>query len=133
MAILTSLGLGPSQNPIPNLGPAALILNFILAYAALSPQILKQYYSINNAYSPREDLKDNGPTAAAVSSGKIAQDTLSLLRRNESANANAVENYTLLVGAVCMASIAGVRNGLINRAVVGYTLARVAYAVVYFW
>ncbi|KAL4901163.1 hypothetical protein BDW74DRAFT_160461 [Aspergillus multicolor] len=54
-----------------------------------------------------------------------------MIRRMESAHANAVENYALLVGAVSMATIAGVERVVINDAVIGYTLARIAYAVVY--
>ncbi|KAL4809860.1 hypothetical protein BDV18DRAFT_129763 [Aspergillus unguis] len=130
MSLLTSLGLSPSTGlPIPNYGPYALIINFILAYGVTSSRTLKQIYGIDHNVSPREDLTKYGP--AAVREGKITQAQLDMLKRNESAHANAVENYTLLVGAVAMASVAGVENVAVNRAVVGYTLARILYAVVY--
>ncbi|KAL4928179.1 MAPEG family protein [Aspergillus undulatus] len=133
MSLLTSLGLSPTplgtSASIPNYGPAALIMNFIFAYGLLSSRTLKQYHGIDHNVSPREDLSKYGP--AAVQSGKITQSTLDMLKRNESAHANAVENYTLLVAAVTMASHAGVENVSVNRAVLGYTLARVGYAVVY--
>lgn len=54
-----------------------------------------------------------------------------MLRRNESAHANAVENYALFVAAVGFATFAGVDRQLINRAVLAYTVARVAYGLVY--
>ncbi|KAL4773252.1 hypothetical protein BDW60DRAFT_30343 [Aspergillus nidulans var. acristatus] len=135
MALLTTLGLtlGLTSTPpgltIPNLGPAALAFNFIFAYGLLSSRTIKQYYGIDHNVSPREDVAKYGD--AAVQSGKISQKTLDMIKRNESAHANAVENYALLVGAVAMATVAGVERVSINRAVVLYTLARTAYAVVY--
>ncbi|KAL4989989.1 hypothetical protein BDW68DRAFT_175351 [Aspergillus falconensis] len=135
MSLLTALGLtlGLTSTPpgltVPNLGPTALSFNFILAYGLLSSRTIKQYYGLDHNVSPREDIAKYGD--AAVQSGKISQKTLDMIKRNESAHANAVENYALLVGAVAMASVAGVERVSINRAVVGYTLARIAYAIVY--
>ncbi|KAL4733927.1 hypothetical protein BDV11DRAFT_199236 [Aspergillus similis] len=135
MVLSTALGLSlglTSTSPgltVPNLGPAALAFNFIFAYGLLSSRTIKQYYGIDHNVSPREDIAKYGD--AAVQSGKISQKTLDMIKRNESAHANAVENYALLVGAVAMATVAGVERVSINRAVVLYTLARVAYAVVY--
>jgi uncharacterized MAPEG superfamily protein len=54
-----------------------------------------------------------------------------MLRRNESAHANAVENYAFFVGAIGFASFARVDRRLINRASLIYTLAHVAYGFVY--
>lgn len=130
MSALTALGL--SINPattIPHYGPAALIFNFIFAYGLLSSRTLKQIYGLDHNVSPREDLTKYGD--AAVREGKISQKTLNMLKRNESAHANAVENYTLLVAGVGLATAAGVDRVVVNRAVVVYTLARLAYAVVY--
>ncbi|KAL4940973.1 hypothetical protein BDV06DRAFT_195521 [Aspergillus oleicola] len=131
MSILTSIGLTPAApgTIIPNYAPYALITNFIFAYGLLSSRTLKQWYGLDHNVSPREDLSKYGP--AAVSSGKVSQRTLNMLKRNESAHANAVENYTLLVAGVTCAMIAGVEKVQLNRAVLGYTLARVGYAVVY--
>lgn len=130
MSPLTALGL--SSNPtttIPHYGPAALIFNFIFAYGLLSSRTLKQFYGLDHNVSPREDLSKYGD--AAVRDGKISQKTLNMLKRNESAHANAVENYALLVAGVGLATAAGVDKVVLNRAVVVYTFARLAYAVVY--
>ncbi|KAL6230869.1 hypothetical protein BDW75DRAFT_234084 [Aspergillus navahoensis] len=126
-----TLGLNPSAPGLtaPNLGPTALCFNFIFAYGLLSSRTIKQYYGLDHNVSPREDIAKYGD--AAVRSGKISQKTLDMIKRNESAHANAVENYALLVGAVAMATVAGVERVSINRAVVGYTIARIAYAIVY--
>jgi uncharacterized MAPEG superfamily protein len=131
MSLLTHLGLTtpPLGTTIPHYGPYALIFNFIFAYGLLSSRTLKQYYGIDHNSSPREDLTKYGD--AAVSSGKITRAQLEMLKRNESAHANAVENYALLVAAVAVAGFAGVENVAVNRAVVGYTLVRIAYAAVY--
>lgn len=129
MALLTALGLTASPAPIPNYAPYALIFNFVWAYGLLSSRTLKQYYGLDHNESPRQDLGKYG--AAAVSSGKITQRQLDRLHRNEAAHANAVENYALLVGAVGMASWAGVENTMINRSVAVYTLARLAHAAAY--
>ncbi|KAL4995255.1 hypothetical protein BDV10DRAFT_175225 [Aspergillus recurvatus] len=135
MPLLTALGLtlgltpGPPGLTVPNLGPAVLAFNFIFAYGLLSSRTIKQYYGLDHNASPREDIAKYGD--AAVQSGKISQKTLDMIKRNESAHANAVENYALLVGAVAMATVAGVERVSINRAAVGYTLARIAYAIVY--
>ncbi|KAL5334160.1 hypothetical protein BJX70DRAFT_402863 [Aspergillus crustosus] len=131
MSLLSTLGLTPPPfgEPIPHLGPAALIFHFFWAYGVLSSRTLKQYYGLDHNSSPREDLTKYGE--AAVSSGKITRAQLNMLKRNESAHANSVENYALLVGAVAMAGVAGVDNLTVNRAVGVYTLARVAYGVVY--
>ncbi|KAL4973023.1 hypothetical protein BDW66DRAFT_143009 [Aspergillus desertorum] len=135
MSLLTALGLAlglTSPTPgltVANLGPTALSVNFIFAYGLLSSRTIKQYYGLDHNVSPREDLAKYGD--AAVRSGKISQKTLDMIKRNESAHANAVENYALLVGAVAMATVAGVERASINRAVVVYTLARIAYAIVY--
>ncbi|KAJ0414855.1 hypothetical protein BJY00DRAFT_294445 [Aspergillus carlsbadensis] len=131
MTLLTSLGLtaAPVGTQIPHYGPYALMWNFFFAYGLLSSRTLKQYYGIDHNSSPREDLTKYGE--AAVSSGKITRAQLQMLKRNESAHANAVENYALLVGAVSVAGFAGVEHVTVNRAVVGYTLARTVYALVY--
>jgi uncharacterized MAPEG superfamily protein len=114
---------------IPNYAPALLGFHFIFAYGLLSSRTLKQWYGLDHNESPRYDLAKYGD--AAVAAGRITQRQLDMLRRNEAAHANAVENYALLVGAVGMATFAGVDRTLINRAGLTYTVARVAYGVVY--
>ncbi|QIW94605.1 hypothetical protein AMS68_000123 [Peltaster fructicola] len=112
-----------------NYTPGFLAFHFIFAYGLLSSRTLKQYYGIDHNVSPRYDLKDFGEEA--VRTGKITRRQLEMLKRNESASANAVENYTLLAGALCLANIAGVNRSTINTAGLTYTAARIAYAAIY--
>lgn len=129
LSVALGLRAAPPTTQIPNYAPALLSFHFIWAYGVLSSRTLKQWYGIDHNESPRHDLDKYG--AAAVKSGKITQKQLDMLRRNESAHANAVENYAFFVGATGFASLAGVDRTLINRAGVVYTVARVAYGFVY--
>jgi len=132
-SLATNLGLrAASSSPTlstTNYSPAFLAFHFIFAYGILSSRTLKQWYGIDHNASPREDLSKHGD--AAVQSGKITQKQLDMLRRNEAVHANAVENYTFFVGAVAFATFAGVDRVCVNRAGLMYTVARVAYGVVY--
>ncbi|KAH6660146.1 hypothetical protein BKA67DRAFT_547008 [Truncatella angustata] len=132
MAFLaTHLGLRavPIDGLTPNYAPAYLGFHFVYAYCILASRNLKQIYGIDHQASPREDLVKYGD--AAVKSGKITQRQLNMLKRNEGAHANSVENYTLFVGAMGFATFAGVKAEYVNRAGLIYTAARVAYAVSY--
>jgi uncharacterized MAPEG superfamily protein len=136
VSIATAIGLrtaGASWSPpsasIPNYGPACIIFHFIFAYGVLSSRTLKQYYGIDHNESPREDLAKYGVTA--VQEGKLTQKQLDMLKRNESAHANAVENFSLLIASITFASLAGVQRQTINAAALTYTVARVAYGGVY--
>ncbi|KAI8627282.1 hypothetical protein F5Y19DRAFT_443799 [Xylariaceae sp. FL1651] len=130
-SLATALGLRTAAAGIsvPNWAPGLLSWQFIFAYGILSSRTLKQWYGIDHNASPREDLAKHGE--AAVRSGKITQRQLGMLRRNESAHANSVENYTLFVAAMGFATFAGVEPHLINRAGLLYTVARVAYGAIY--
>ncbi|KAF9884244.1 hypothetical protein FE257_001976 [Aspergillus nanangensis] len=130
-SVAAAIGLTPSplSTPISNCGPAILIFHFVFAYGILSSRTLKQYYGIDHNVSPREDLNKYGD--AAVRDGKLTQSQLNMLRRTEAAHANSVENYTLLVAGITMASVAGVSPQTINAAGLTYTVARVGYAAVY--
>ncbi|KAI0425593.1 hypothetical protein F5Y09DRAFT_95979 [Xylaria sp. FL1042] len=119
-------GVGLSS---PNWAPALLSWQFFFAYGLMSSRTLKQWYGIDHNSSPREDLAKYGD--AAVRSGKITQKQLEMLRRNESAHANSVENYTLFVAAMGFATFAGVEPHLINRAGLLYATARIVYGAVY--
>lgn len=110
-------------------GSSFLIFNFVLAYAALSSRGLKNYLRIDHNVNPREDVATYGERA--VREGKITESQLRMLKRNEAAHANAVENYTLLVAAILSAQVAGVNGATINRAAMTYTVARVVYGVNY--
>ncbi|GAW13258.1 hypothetical protein ANO14919_026380 [Xylariales sp. No.14919] len=127
-SLATGLGLG-AAGAASNWAPALLSWQFIFAYGLMSSRTLKQWYGIDHNASPREDLAKYGE--AAVRSGKITRKQLEMLRRNESAHANSVENYTLFVAAMGFATFAGVKPHLINRAGLLYTTARLAYAAVY--
>ncbi|KKK14402.1 hypothetical protein P175DRAFT_0500478 [Aspergillus ochraceoroseus IBT 24754] len=131
MNLLTAIGLGsaPLATPVPNYGPSCLIFHFVWAYGVLSSRTLKQYFGIDHNVSPREDLNKYGE--AAVREGKLTQAQLAMLRRNEAAHANAVENFALLVAAISLATFSGVPRTTINRAALTYTFARVSYGFIY--
>lgn len=131
LGVALGLRAAPSASgaSLPNLAPAFLGFHFVFAYGVLSSRTLKQWYGLDHNESPRYDLATYGD--AAVASGRITRRQLDMLRRNESAHANAVENYALLVGALAFATLAGVDRRLINRAGLAYTAARVAYGAVY--
>ncbi|XXH02232.1 hypothetical protein Hte_008600 [Hypoxylon texense] len=133
-SLASALGLraaaaASSSLPVPNNAPAFLGFHFLFAYGILSSRTLKQYYGIDHNAAPREDLARYGE--AAVRAGKLTARRLGMLRRNEAAHANAVENYALLVAALAFATFARVEPHLVNRAGLAYTAARVAYGVVY--
>lgn len=128
---LQAIGLRASSpaTMIPNYAPSFVIFQFIFAYGVLSSRTLKQYYGLDHNASPREDLKKYGDVA--VREGKITQKQLDMLKRNEAAHANAVENFTLFTASVLFASLAGVKNQSINAAASVYTVARICYGVIY--
>ncbi|KAJ8110750.1 hypothetical protein ONZ43_g5794 [Nemania bipapillata] len=130
-SLATALGLRTAGTGLSasNWAPGLLSWQFFFAYGLLSSRTLKQWYGIDHNASPREDLAKYGESA--VRSGKITQKQLDMLRRNESAHANSVENYTLFVAAMGFATFAGVEPHLINRAGLLYTTARLAYGLVY--
>jgi uncharacterized MAPEG superfamily protein len=133
MAFLAAT-LGLHQLSLPNFttssyAPAFLSFHFIFAYCVLAPRHLKQIHGIDHNVSPREDLSKYGE--AAVKSGKITQKQLEMMRRNESAQANSIENYVFFVGAMGFATFSGVEHELVNRAGLVYTAARIAYGLIY--
>ncbi|KAI1778828.1 hypothetical protein F4818DRAFT_455111 [Hypoxylon cercidicola] len=131
-SLASALGLRATSSStlfVPNNAPVFLGFHFLFAYGILSSRTLKQYYGIDHNVSPREDLAKYGE--AAVRSGKITARQLGMLRRNESAHANAVENYALLVAAMCCATFARVDPRYVNRAGFVYTAARMTYALAY--
>ncbi|KAI0439124.1 hypothetical protein F4803DRAFT_63467 [Xylaria telfairii] len=130
-SLTTALGLRTAGTglSVANWAPGLLSWQFVFAYGLLSSRTLKQWYGIDHNASPREDLAKYGN--AAVQSGKITQKQLNMLKRNESAHANSVENYTLFVAAMGFATFAGVEPHLINRAGLLYTVARFTYGAVY--
>ncbi|KAL9086206.1 MAG: hypothetical protein Q9165_007271 [Trypethelium subeluteriae] len=122
-----ALGLQAASSAFnaPNYAPAFLAFQFFWAHGILSSRTLKQWYGIDHNESPRYDLDKYGDEA--VRTGRITQKQLNMLRRNESAHANAIENYAFFAGAIGFATFAGVDRQLINRAGLVYTLARIGH------
>jgi uncharacterized MAPEG superfamily protein len=120
----TALGLRATSAAagcsIPNHAPALLAFHFIFAYGVLSSRTLKQWWGLDHNESPRYDLLKYGEEA--VASGRITRKQLEMLRRHESAHANAVENYAFFASAVAFATFAGVDRRVVNRAGLVYTL-----------
>jgi uncharacterized MAPEG superfamily protein len=101
----------------------------LIWFLTVTPRALKYRYGFDHQASPRQDIAKYGD--AAVNSGKITQKQLDMVKRNDAAHANSVENFTLLVAAMGFATIAGVRPEIVNRAGLVYTVARIAYCISY--
>ncbi|KAI1821623.1 hypothetical protein F4861DRAFT_451046 [Xylaria intraflava] len=129
LALALGLRAAEAGQSVHSWAPGLLTWQFVYAYGLLSSRTLKQWYGIDHNVSPREDLAKYGD--AAVRSGKITQKQLDMLKRNESAHANSVENYTLFVAALGFATFAGVETHLVNRAGLIYVTARFVYGLVY--
>lgn len=128
-SIVTALGLSGTPATVPNYSPLFLGWQFIYAYGLLSSRTLKQWYGLDHQVSPREDLAKYGD--AAVRDGKITRRQLDMLKRNEAAHANSVENFPFIAASLAFASFAGVPARVINAAGLSYTLARLVYGAVY--
>ena len=76
---------------------AYLLWGFIFAYAVSASRPLKIALKLDHNVSPREDVSKYGEQA--VKDGKISQKTLKMLKRNEAAHANNVENYPLFAAS----------------------------------
>ena len=103
--------------------------NFALAYLVLAPRHLKQFYKFDHNASPREDIAKYGEKM--VAEGKISSATLRMIKRWESAQANAIENFTLFTASVLLATYAGVPTGTLNGLMASYLLARIGYGIAY--
>lgn len=66
-----------------------------------------------------------------VRDGKITQRQLDRIVRMENAHANAVEHFPFLFGSVLFMVVAKLPASTINTIGAVYTLARIAYAVLY--
>jgi uncharacterized MAPEG superfamily protein len=60
-----------------------------------------QYYGLDHNANPREDLSKYGELM--IKEGKITRSRLQMIKRWESASANALENYPLFIGGVLLA------------------------------
>lgn len=131
-SLAVSLGLraaSSASEKIPSYAPGFLAFHFLLAYGLLSSRTIKQWYGIDHNESPRYDLATHGE--AAVRAGKLTRGQLEMIKRNESAHANAVENYAFFAVAIAFATFSGVERVSVNRAGLIYTLARIAYGAIY--
>lgn len=126
-----------------------LIFNFMWAYILSSSRTMKMHYGVDHNVAPREDISKY--CEQAVQESKMSHKTFRRLRRNEAAHANAVENYTLFVGAgwlqiviafraarsannkllVLFALHARLPPSTLNAACAVYSVARTLYTFIY--
>ena len=129
LPLLSRLGLRTSTNSLPHCTSQFLLLNFFITYVLSSSRFAKSKYDLDHNVAPREDLAKYGDQA--VASGKITQSELDKIRRQEAAQANAIEHFPVFAAAMTMATMKGVDAGMVNTCGVIYTVARVAYIVAY--
>ena len=68
-----------------------------------------------------------------VSGGKVSREELNMIKRSESAHANAVGGYTLFVAGVLLALHAGVPTLRLSGLMAAYTLLRLLYMMTYIY
>jgi uncharacterized MAPEG superfamily protein len=132
-SLFTALGLRPSSllTPAPTYTGYYIIFNFVFAYAGLSARALKFHYRLDHNVAPRQDIATYGE--AALKAGKINQQQLNMLKRNQAAHENAVENFPLFVGALLYAHHCGLPTTTINASALVYSFVRLVYGAVYVW
>jgi len=128
-SLLTLVGLRSTTAAVPSLASTFLISNFIYAYAILSTRFIKQRYRFDHNGSPREDVAKYGE--AMVKEGKLSAKQLAMVKRWESAHANAVEGYTFFVAGVLLGLHAGVPTQTLNGLMAIYSLARIGFGISY--
>lgn len=102
-----------------------LIANILVSHTLSSTRGLKWLWRIDNHVSPRTDLERSGPRA--VLEGRLKQEQLDMLRRNESAHANSMEHFPVFATALILAKIAGLPAADINFVGFWYTVSRVGF------
>lgn len=102
-----------------------LVINVVWVYSISSSRALKMLYGIDNHVNPRSDLDKTGPRAVLES--KITQAQLDMMKRNEAAHANSMDNFVVFATALTLAKVAGLPASDINWASLVYTLLRLAY------
>ncbi|KAJ5715658.1 Membrane-associated eicosanoid/glutathione metabolism (MAPEG) protein [Penicillium malachiteum] len=128
--MFSSLGLSSIPGvQTPNYVATYLLVNWALAYIFMSPRGAKIYYGVDNNVSPREDLRTLGE--AAVRTGRLEQRVLDKLKREEAAQANTIEGFSLFVASILSASFAGVPAETVNTIGIWYTVSRVAFSLCY--
>lgn len=74
-----------------------LLWGFVFAYAVTASRPMKIALKLDHNACPREDVSKYGEQA--VKDGKISRNALKMLKRNEAAHANNVENYPLFAAS----------------------------------
>lgn len=104
-SFLQNLGLHStaiSPLSIPNYAPHFLIGNFLFSYMASNSRWAKMYYGLDHNACPRQDLDKYAEVM--VKEGKMERGTLEMLRRQEAAHANNVENFPLFASSLVSSS-----------------------------
>lgn len=114
---------------IPNRAPYYLIYHFFFAYVVLSTRGTKNYYGIDHNSNPRSDTTVYGERA--VKEGKMTQQQLKFLQRNEACHANSMEHFPVFAAATLFATTSGVAAQQVNIGCAVYTIARLVYAAAY--
>ncbi|KAJ3496961.1 hypothetical protein NLG97_g2268 [Lecanicillium saksenae] len=117
-------GFGTAANPENHIA-FYLIANALWAHTLSSSRALKFLLGIDNHVNPRAYLDKFGHRA--VLEGKITQDQLDMVKRNESAHANSMEHYPIFATALVLAQVAGLPARDINFAGFAYTAFRLAF------
>jgi uncharacterized MAPEG superfamily protein len=131
-SLLTNFGLRAYPTALytpPNYAATFLIGNFVSAYLLLAPRTPKQWFGFDHQASPRDDIAKYGPKM--VSSGKISQSTLDMIKRWGFAHANAIESYPFFTASVLLALHAKVETRTMNGIMALYTISRLGYGVAY--
>lgn len=123
-SLATIFGYNASADPR-NMMAEYLIINALWSHTLSSTRALKVLYGIDNHVSPREDFEKYGPRA--VKDGKISQERLNMLKRNESAHLNSMEHFPIFAASLILAKMAGVPAADINFAGFAYTIARLGF------
>lgn len=94
--VLNNIGIRQG-NDSPCYAGGFLLWGFVFAYAVSASRPMKIALKLDHNVSPREDVSKYGEQA--VKDGKISQKQLKMLKRNEAAHANNVENYPLFAAS----------------------------------
>ncbi|VUC29581.1 unnamed protein product [Clonostachys rosea] len=122
------IGLNSTSNRF-TVPAAFLTWGWAYAYLMLSSRTPKQWYGLDHQGSPREDLAKYGE--AAVRDGKLTRTQLGRIQRLEAASANSIDGYAFFGLSVIFATVAEVPTTSIASACSVYSIARVAYGLIY--
>lgn len=80
--------------------------------------------------NPREDIS-SASAVAKDGNKKLDGKQLAKLKRQQAAHENSIENFPFFAAGVVFAQLAGVEQGVVNRAGLVYTVVRGLYLVAY--